>query len=309
MTELSSSNNLIIMVALGFTALAITLIFMAMKEAMEDSRHIKSRLKGRWNTEGNGSILKGNQTFDAFASHLTLPDEGEISKIRAQLARAGYYGTSVVKYYHATRILCLMVPQLIFMLSWAFIVPHIDQNKAIIISCALILVGFMAPQMFIRWREKKRKQQIKDGFPDMMDLLVACIEAGLGMNAALLRVTDEIGGRYPALKLNLDLLNIELRAGRERHEGMLNFANRVNLDEVKALSVMMKQAEEMGSSLGSALRTFSEDMRNKRMMRAEEKAMALPAKLTVPLIVFIFPAIMVMLLVPAGIRIAQGMAA
>jgi len=282
MLEFSNTNNLIVVVAFAFTAIAITLILFAIKEAIEDNRRIEDRLKDSWQKEGNGSILKGNQAFDNFASHLTLPNEDEISKIRAKLARAGYFKKSSVKYYYAVRILCLMLPQIIFMLLWAFVIPQIDQTKAIYLSCALILVGFAGPPLYIYLRSKSRTQQVKDGFPDMMDLLVACIESGLGMNASLIRVTDEIGGRYPALKLNLDILNMELRAGRERHEGMMNFANRTNLEEVKALSVMLKQAEE-------------------------EKAMALPAKLTVPLIVFIFPAIMVMLLVPAGIRISEGL--
>jgi len=142
----------------------------------------------------------------------------------------------------------------------------------------------------------------------MMDLMVACIEAGLGMDATLMRVSHELGGRYPALKVNLDIMNLELRAGRNRHEAMVNFAERINLNEAKALATMLRQSEEMGSSLGRALRTFSEEMRTKRMLSAEEKAMALSAKLTIPLILFIFPTIMVMLLLPAGIRIAGAFA-
>jgi len=238
-----------------------------------------------------------------------LPDDDEVSKIRAKLARAGYYGTSSVKYYYALRILFLVVPVFVFMLNWAFLLPDLDQSTAINISIGLILSGLLLPPAFINWRIKQRRQQIKNGFPDMLDLMVASIEAGLGMNAALIRVANEIGGRYPALKVNLDILNMELRAGRERHAGMMNFANRVDLDQAKSLAIMLRQAEEMGSSLGKSLRTFSDDMRNKRLMLAEEKAMALPAKLTVPLIVFIFPAIMAMLLVPAGIRIMEGFAA
>ena len=309
MLEFSSSNNLIIIIALAFVAIATTLIFIAIKEAMNDSRLIKNRLEGTWSEESKGSILRHQQAFDNFSNHLTLPDEEEVSKIRAWLARAGFYGTSSVKYYYAVRILFLVVPLLVFMLNWAFLLPDLDQSKAIAISCALVLIGMMLPPIYVGLRVKKRRQQIKDGFPDMLDLMVASIEAGLGMNAALIRVANEIGGRYPALKINLDILNMELRAGRERHAGMMNFANRVDLDQARSLAVMLRQAEEMGSSLGKSLRTFSDDMRNKRLMLAEEKAMALPAKLTVPLIFFIFPAIMAMLLVPAGIRIMEGFAA
>lgn len=308
MKQLLSSNNLIIIVAMVFIAIAITLVFLAMREAIEDSRIIKERLDGRWKPEGQDSILKHNQAFDTFANHLTLPDEKEISKIRAQLARAGFYGTSSVKYYYAIRIITLILPQLAFLLAWVFLLPNIDQTLAIVLSCGLILTGLLLPQIIVRILVGRRTTKIRRGFPDMIDLTVASIEAGLGMDAALLRVADEIGTRNPPLKINLDLLNMELRAGRERHVGMMNFAERINLDEAKSLAVMLRQAEQMGASVGKSLRTFSEEMRNKRMMRAEEKAMALPAKLTVPLILFIFPSIMAMLLIPAGIRLAEGLA-
>jgi len=307
MFDLSSTNGLILLVALAFVAIATTLIFVAISEAMHDGKLIKQRLEGNWKSDGTGTILKQNHALENFADHLTLPDEEEISKIRATLSRAGFYGTSSVKYYYAIRILFLVLPQLTFMLSWIFFMPQIEQNRAIIISTALILGGLLIPPYFVRWLEGQRTQQIRNGFPDMMDLKVACIESGLGMNAALLRVAEEIGSRYPVLKINLDLLNLELRAGRARHEAMQNFAKRVNLDEAKALAIMLRQAEEMGSSLGKSLRTFSEDMRNKRTMRAEEKALALPAKMTVPLIVFIFPSIIAMLIIPAGIRMMEGL--
>ena len=169
------------------------------------------------------------------------------------------------------------------------------------------MAGTLGPDRVVRMRQKRRTLQCREGFPDMMDLLVASIEAGLGMDAALVRVAQEIGGRYPALKVNLDLMNLELRAGRARVEAMATFAERTDMEEARALGVMLKQAEEMGSSLGRALRTFSEDMRMRRMMKAEEKAMALSAKLTVPLMIFIFPTIMIMLLLPAAIRLMEGM--
>lgn len=306
MPDLTSVNGFIIVIAFAFIALALALICFAVKEAISDHRLIKKRLEGNWKKESTGTILRQNQVLENFANHLTLPDEEEISKIRAKLSRAGFYGTSSVKTYYAIRVLCLVVPQLLFLLSYVFILPQIEKQFFAIISVSLVLTGFLLPPFFVRLRESQRRQQIKNGFPDMMDLTVACIEAGLGVNAAFLRVADEIGGRYPALKINLDLLNLELRAGRDRHIGMINFSKRVNLEEAQSLAVMMRQSEEMGSSLGKSLRVFADEMRNKRTMRAEEKAMSLPAKMTVPLIVFIFPTILIMLLMPAGIRLMEG---
>jgi len=303
-----TANGLILVISLVFTAVAFVLILMATREALADQKLIRSRLEHAWKDQDTGTILKNNKALENFANHLTLPGDEEISKIRAQLARAGFYGSSSVKTYYAIRLLAIVVPQLIFMLGVAYFAPDLSPTQTGMISIGLILTGVFVPVLFVKWKESARTQHNRNGFPDMMDLLVACIEAGLGMNAALLRVADEIGHRYPALKINLDLLNMELRAGRERHVGMTNFADRVNLEEARALAVMIRQSEEMGSSLGASLRTFSDEMRNKRQMRAEEKAMALPAKMTVPLILFIFPAIMAILLTPAAIRLSEGMA-
>jgi len=302
-----STNNLIVTLSLAFTAIAFILVFLAIKEAWQDHRLIKKRLEGNWSDSDSGTLLKQNKAFENFANHLTLPDEEEISKIRARLARAGFYGTSVVKFYYAIRILAIVLPLLLFLSFWAIFQFKFDLKQSALISTSLILAGLILPSAFVRWRESAQTQKNRNGFPDMMDLLVACIEAGLGMNAALLRVADEIGGRYPPLKINLDLLNLELRAGREQNQGLMNFAHRVNLEEAKALAVMIRQSEEMGSSLGKSLRAFSDEMRNKRQMRAEEKAMALPAKMTVPLILFIFPAILAMLMTPAVIRVMDGL--
>ena len=188
-----------------------------------------------------------------------------------------------------------------------FLSAKLGVQGVFVMASIVALAGLMGPVYFLRWKKGKRTDQCRKGFPDMMDLLVACIEAGLGLDSALIRVSHEIGERYPALKVNVEIMNLELRAGRLRHEAMVNFAERIDLDEAKALAIMLKQAEDMGSSIGAALRTFSEDMRAKRMLKAEEKAMALSAKLTVPLILFIFPTIMVLLLVPAAIRLMESL--
>ena len=227
---------------------------------------------------------------------------------RYDLAKAGYYDPSAVKTFLACRVVAIFAPQILFLALWGPLSAKFGVSTCLFITLILAIIGLLGPNQFLKRKANKRTETCRRGFPDLMDLMTACIEAGLSMDATLIRVSHELGGRYPALKQNLDIMNLELRAGRERNEAMINFANRINLEEAKALAVMLKQAEEMGSSVGQALRTFSDDMRHKRMMKAEEKAMALPAKLTVPLIVFIFPTIMVMLMMPAGIRLMDGLA-
>lgn len=299
------TNALTIIVALGFLAISIGLMFIASRNAFEHSRQMSRRLaSGGGGDVGDISTKKNRKLLSKVGDHLTLPSAEEITRIRAELAKAGYYDETAVKSFYAARVISLFGPQLILMVCWGLLWANMGPAKTILVAGVTAIIGLIGPNTFIRWKQKRRTLRCKEGFPDMMDLMVACIEAGLGLDAALIRVSHELGGRYPALKVNLEIMNLELRAGRERHQAMMNFAERIDLEEAKALAVMLKQAEEMGSSIGAALRTFSDDMRSRRMLLAEEKAMALSAKLTVPLIVFIFPTLMIMLLLPAGIRLA-----
>jgi len=238
-----------------------------------------------------------------FGQHLTLPGPEEITRIRFKLSQAGFYSTKAIPMYYGTRIVSLLLPVFGLLLYWGFYGANIPAKILVPSAVTLIIVGLLAPGVYIHRRIKKRKMQARDGFPDMMDLLLACIEAGLGLDAALSNTAKELGKRFPVIQINLDLLNLELMAGRTRPEAFKHFAERLGLEEAGALNIMLKQSEEMGSSLGNALRTFSEEMRSKRMLRAEEKAMSLPAKMTVPLILFIFPTILLMMFLPAAARL------
>jgi len=309
MTLQTNTNIFIIITASGFLIFSLSLMVIAVRNALQRNRHIERRLAA-----GGGSdiaSLEGRRSKDnllaQLGGHLTLPKAEEITRLRFQLSQAGYYDPNAVKSFIAIRAICLFGPQFMVLGSWGILQAKLGLQGALFAAALLALIGLLGPVYFIRWKKGKRTDQCRKGFPDMMDLLVACIEAGLGLDAALIRVSHEIGGRYPALKINVEIMNLELRAGRLRHEAMVNFSERIALEEAKALAVMLKQAEDMGSSIGAALRTFSEDMRAKRMLKAEEKAMALSAKLTVPLILFIFPTIMVLVLVPAVIRLMQAL--
>jgi len=309
---MSFHNILTIVIAMTFLVISMILSFIGIRNAIRESQRVERRLAGGARFDEDADIGIGAKSrakrnlISQFGSHLTLPDAKEITRLRFMLAQAGYFEKITVKSFLAARVICLFGPVAICLSLWGTLAAKIGTTPAIAICFVLVGLGLLGPEQFIRVKARKRTEQCRKGFPDMLDLMTACVEAGLGMDAALVRVGHELGGRYPSLKQNLDIMNLELRAGRERNEAMLNFADRLNLEEAKALAIMLKQAEEMGSSVGQALRTFSDDMRHKRMMKAEEKAAALSAKLTVPLILFIFPTIMVMLMLPAGIRIMGG---
>ena len=298
-----------ILIASTFLVISLSLMVFAIRQVFEQNRRISRRLVSNNMmdaTEIKKSISK--QTFlTKIGNHLTLPNASEITRLRFQLAQAGYYSPDAIKNFIAAKMICLLAPQFFILITWNLICSKVGMSWTFMIAITLAVLGILAPTYFLKWKKDRRTEQCRKGFPDMMDLLVACLESGLGLDAALLRVSEEIKGRYPVLHTNLDIMNLEIRTGRLRHDAMMNFANRINLDAAKALTLMLKQAEDMGSSIGKALRVFSEDMRAKRMLIAEEKAMALSAKLTVPLILFIFPTIMAIILVPAGLRIMAAL--
>jgi tight adherence protein C len=160
--------------------------------------------------------------------------------------------------------------------------------------------------MYIDKRIKKRRQEHREGFPDFMDLLVVCADAGLPVEAALERVAREFGDAYPSLAANIHMTNLEIRAGRTLSDALDRFADRVGLEEVRAFVTLISQSIELGSNITQALRVYSEDMRHKRLSRAEEKAYALPAKLALPMMVCIFPVLFVVILLPVFVRLQTG---
>ncbi len=232
-------------------------------------------------------------------------DQG-VSAIRFKLLQAGYLNDNAVAVYYGARFAGVVVPQVALL----FALPQIQNldlgsYAPLLVSGFLAIAGLAAPGVMVDRRISARRLECSEGFPDMMDLLVACVEAGLSLDASVARVADELGPRYPTLAYNLRMISLELRAGRARQDAWRSFADRIGLEEASALATMLRQSEEMGTSLGTTMRVFSSDMRQRRILSAEEKAMALPAKLTVPLIIFVFPVLLGVLITPAIIKIQQ----
>jgi tight adherence protein C len=160
--------------------------------------------------------------------------------------------------------------------------------------------------MYLDRRIKARKAEHQAGFPDFMDLLVVCADAGLSMEASLDRVGRELGDSYPSLTANIHMTNLEIRAGRTMSDALEHLGDRLGVEEARSFATLIQQSEELGSSITEALRVYSDDMRHKRLSRAEEKAYSLPAKLAVPMMVCIFPVLFVVILLPVIVRLVVG---
>ena len=232
-------------------------------------------------------------------------DPSKVSDVRMRLVRAGFFGREAAIYYLGARAAALAAATLGTIVLLPFALKPGHGMAPVLLAAILALIALLGPDQALSMRQKDREREYADGFPDLLDLLVASVEAGLSLDAAVGRVTDELVRRYPRLTIHLRMLTLELRAGKSRKEAWTAFADRLGIDDARAFATMLRQAEDMGTSLGETLSVFSQDMRQKRMLRAEEKALALPVKLTVPLILFIFPCLLGVLLLPAAFRLTQ----
>ena len=243
--------------------------------------------------------------FAKIGRRLSAQSGEEVSRVRKQLMRAGFFKPSAPYVFLGVRVAALIAPQILFLISLPILPFQLEGMFLLMASVTLAALGYLLPTTVIdRWISA-REQQYSDGFPDMMDLLVACVEAGLSMDAAILRISDELRQNYEHLAAQLYMMSLEIRAGRDRNTAWQNLADRLGLDEARSLSTMLKQSDELGTSVGETLRVFASDMRERRMLLAEEKALALPAKLVVPLILFVFPTLLAVLMLPAVIRMMQ----
>ncbi len=171
------------------------------------------------------------------------------------------------------------------------------------ISLLAALFGFYLPNFYLKLKTMRRKEEIQRGLPDALDLMVVCVEAGTGLDAAIQRVGEEMKFSNKALSEEFHLLILELMAGKARRDALRNLALRTDLEDINSLVTLLIQTEQFGTNIGQALRVHSDSMRTKRYQKAEEVAAKLPVKLIFPLILFIFPSIFVVVLGPAAIRI------
>ena len=243
--------------------------------------------------------------IDYTTKHYSSTNEEHMKVLRTRLIRAGIYDTRGVAFFFIART-ALAVG---FAAALFALLPMVTSHGGAFYWLMVIvggIAGYVGPSMYIDRRIATRKEEHRAGFPDFMDLLVVCADSGLSMEAALERVGRELGDSYPSLSANIHMTNLESRAGRPLKDTLERFADRLALEEAQAFATLINQSIDLGSSITDALRVYSDDMRHKRLSRAEEKAYALPAKLSVPMMVCIFPVLFVVILLPVFVRLHVG---
>lgn len=250
---------------------------------------------------GGGGFLEF--AMRPFARLARPSDEEAMGRLRATLSHAGYRSEQAIVIYLALKVLLgLGLAGTFLWVNSVRVTPMPVQTSAFV-TVLLMVLGVYAPNMWLSGRVTDRQKKVSSGLPDTLDLLVTCVEAGLGLDLALGRVSTEIGLSAPLLCEELTQTSLEMRAGVPRGEAFRRLAARTGVEDIKNLSSIVIQTEIFGTSIAKSLRVMSETMRIKRMQRAEEKAAMVAVKMTMPLILNIMPALFAVLMGPAVVRI------
>jgi tight adherence protein C len=226
-------------------------------------------------------------------------------KLRRELLRAGYFRDDALNFYLFFRMaLPVVLPSAAYLIV-LFFIDGAPWYLKFLVVCATLAVAVLGPDIYLDRRQRRLARQYRDLFPDFLDLLVVCIDAGLSLEAALERVTRQIIKQSRPLGLNLMIMASETRAGRNTIDALDTLADRLIIDEARSLVLVLRQSLQLGSDVGDTLGVFAEEMRDRRVLRAEENANKLPVKMTIPLALFIFPVVLIVVMFPIVIRVMK----
>lgn len=234
-------------------------------------------------------------------SRLVPPSAAEAKKLQKQLMQAGFRSQSAPGVYRAIQLTTMAGFPAIVALACALLARPL--TSALLWILAAFIIGFFLPRYALRRMIRSRQQRVRWGLADALDLMVISIEAGLGLNAAMMKVSSELKEVHPDISEEFELANLEIRVGRERDEALRNLADRTGVDDLRSLVAMLIQTDRFGTSIAKAIRAFSDSLRTKRRQRAEQAAQKAAVKLLFPLACFLFPTLFIAILGPAALQL------
>lgn len=258
-------------------------------------------------TQGRESLRRdqGSNRFESLAPYLEPTDEGELSEARARLLRAGYRTRGAVRMFYLARA-GLAIGLVVFGLILMSLGQQEPDPGRLVMFCGVAgIVGYLAPAWWVSRRKNERQGEMRDGFPDALDLMLVCVEAGQSLDQSIIRVSNEVKEAHGALAEELQIVASEMRAGKDRAQVLREFADRSGVPDISAFVTVLVQSAAFGTSVSGALRIYAAEMRDKRLMRAEEKANTLPTKLTLGTMLFTVPPLMLILIGPSLIEIVR----
>ncbi len=251
------------------------------------------------------SVTAFHRIIEKLEKHVVRSNEKEKTALRLRMIHAGYINEVAVRVYYLVSMFLAVSLPVGFLLMAPTLWADMSTKKLLAIAVGLSLAGLYLPYRFLQARIESRQRDIMESFPDALDMMVVCVEAGLGFDAMLARVSEQISRPHPILSTLIGIVGLELRAGKSREEALQNLAKRSGVQDISSFVTLLIQSEALGADLSQTLRVQAEEMRAKRMLRAEEQAHKLPVKLCIPLVLCILPVMFAVVLGPGMITIIR----
>ncbi len=303
------------LIAVGM--LGVLLVLLTLPTMLKKSRDPLDKLRAA-NTASrqvNGKQDKlrmggGKDKLEKYSNFLEPQDEVEYSAIRLKLIQAGYKSKNAVRMYHFAQF-ALGIGLLILGVAYAILQTSTGEpsTKATIMSILIPgVVGYMLPKYWVTRRQSARQEEIINGFPDSLDMMLVCVEAGQSLDQSIIRVSRELKSGFPALAGEFEMVSYEMKAGKDKTTVLRDMSERCGVMDVTSFVTVLIQSQQFGTSIAEALRVYAGEMRDKRVMRAEEKANTLPTKMTLATMMLTVPPLLIILIGPSiyGIAVTLG---
>ncbi|NNE86694.1 MAG: type II secretion system F family protein [Silicimonas sp.] len=309
--QFGALGPLLIVGVLGMFLILLTLPILLKKQHDPLDKLRKAAQEGATTEDGTKRLRRGRgknaNKLDKYSSFLEPQDEKQYSETKLKLLQAGYRSKDAVRTYHFLQF-ALGVIFLIFGVAYAIYANATGEPSTQTLIMAIIIpggVGYMLPKYWVTKRQQTRQEEITNGFPDSLDMMLVCVEAGQSLDQSIIRVAGEIKAGYPALAEEFETVSQEMKAGKDKTSVLRDMSERAGVPDVSSFVTVLIQSASFGTSISEALRVFSAEMRDKRIMRAEEKANKLPTKMTLATMMLTVPPLLIILIGPSVYNIAK----
>jgi tight adherence protein C len=293
---------------LGLILILATIPFM-LNQRKDPLEKLRESAAASRNTGSSGKALrasKGNDKLQKYSTFLEPQNAEEYSAVRKKLMQAGYRSKEAVRYFHfaqfALGVLFLIGGVVYYMLNLAG-KPDTTTQDAMMYILGPGVVGYMLPKYWITKRQQQRQDEITSGFPDALDMMLVCVEAGQSLDQSIIRVSKELRASYPSLSDEFEIVSYEIKAGKDKPTVLADMGERCGVADISSFVTVLVQSATFGTSIAEALRVYAEEMRDKRVMRAEEKANKLPTKMTLVTMMLTVPPLLIILVGPSVVGI------
>ena len=288
--------------------LIILVVFAMMKQKQDPLERLKEANRVAARGSDKGQVLRAgqkNKKLEKYANFLEPQDAKQLSQIRLTLMQAGYRHRDAVRYFNFAQMALAILFLILGVLYYLLVINGDDSTPTQAVAYILGpgLIGYMAPKYWVTKRRQQRQQEIEEGFPDSLDMMLVCVEAGQSMDQAIIRVSKEMVASYPALAQEYETVAHQVKAGRDKPGVLAELAERCGVQDITSFTTVLTQSQTFGTSIAEALRVYAAEMRDKRVMRAEEKANKLPTKMTLATMMLTVPPLLIILVGPSVLGI------